>query len=239
MVADRFFIRPLYLQLRDALAERIATGEWKVGRTLPSEIHLARELNVSPGTLRKSLDLLERDHLIIRRRGRGTYVNNPTAPTELARFTKVRASNGDPVLGELLSVELVRRAASEREKTLLLLPQDADVCALRRLRSYQGNPLLVEHVLLPNALFSDVSDAEWGSCWLTEIAPRHGVLLGSATEKLTPAVASAGACQALRIPQGSAIFILERLITTLDGRPAQWRRAECVSSGLHYEATAV
>ena len=239
MVADRFFIRPLYLQLRDALAERIATGEWKVDRALPSEIHLARELNVSPGTLRKSLDLLERDHLIIRRRGRGTYVNNPTAPAELARFTKVRASNGDPVLGELLSVELVRRAASEREKTLLLLPQDADVCALRRLRSYQGNPLLVEHVLLPMALFSDVSDAEWGSCWLTDIAPRHGVLLGNATEKLTPAVASADACQALRIPQGSAVFILERLIKTLDGRPAQWRRAECVSSVLHYEATAV
>src|SRR5262245_7340346 len=110
MTADRFFVRPLYLQLRDALADRIATGEWKVGAALPNEQELARELDVSAGTLRKGLELLERDRLIIRRRGKGTFVNNPTGPAELARFTNLRASTGERVLGELSSVEIERRA---------------------------------------------------------------------------------------------------------------------------------
>jgi GntR family transcriptional regulator len=237
MTADRFFVRPLYLQLRDELADRIATGEWKVGQALPGELELARELGVSAGTLRKSLDLLERDNLITRRRGKGTFVNNPAGPAELARFTNLRASNGERVLGELSHVEIEHRAPSPSEKTLLGLPPDANVHALRRLRLHRGAPLLVEDVLLSSTLFSDVSDAELSSCWLTDMAPRHGVLLGSATEKLTPALVSAEASKSLHIPESSIVLVLERLISTLDGRPAQWRRAECVASGLRYEAT--
>jgi GntR family transcriptional regulator len=238
MTADRFFLRPLYQQLRDALADRIATGEWKVGQSLPNELELARELEVSAGTVRKSLDLLERDHLITRRRGKGTFVNDTAGPAELARFTNLGASNGARVLGELSHVEIARRAPSHSEKTLLRLMPDANVCALRRTRVHLGAPLLIEDVLVSNALFSGVSDEEWNSCWLTDIAPRHGVLLGSATEKLTIAAPSAGVAETLHLSEGSTVFILERLITTLDGRPAQWRRAECVSSGLHYEAAA-
>ena len=157
----------------DELAKRIAAGEWKVGTALPSEQHLARELSVSAGTLRKSLDILERDHLIVRRRGKGTFVNNPTAPAELSRFTNLRTGNGDPVLGELASVDIVRRAATKSEKALLLLQSESDICALRRLRLFQGIPLLVEDVFLPSGLFSDVTDAEWRTSWLTDIALKH------------------------------------------------------------------
>ena len=69
--------RPIYLQLRDALAERIASGEWKPGSAIPNEGDLAREFGVSAGTMRKALSLLEDEHLITRRQGRGTYVNDP------------------------------------------------------------------------------------------------------------------------------------------------------------------
>ena len=71
---EGFFTQPLYLQLRDALAERIARGEWKPGTVLPAEGNLARELGVSTGTVRKALDLLESEHLLSRRQGRGTFV---------------------------------------------------------------------------------------------------------------------------------------------------------------------
>ena len=153
MTADRFFVRPLYQQLRDALADRIATGEWKVGQAVPNELELARDLGVSAGTVRKSLDLLERDHLITRRRGKGTFVNNPAGPAELGRFTNLRASNGVRVLGELSHVEIARRAPSDSEQMLLRLTPDADVCALRRTRVHLGAPLLIEDVLVSNALF--------------------------------------------------------------------------------------
>ena len=73
MSADRFTTRPLYLQLRDALAERISSGNWRPGAIIPSESDLAREFGVSPGTMRKALDLLESERVLIRRQGRGTF----------------------------------------------------------------------------------------------------------------------------------------------------------------------
>ena len=66
----RFSTRPLYLQLRDALAERIAHGEWKPGTAIPNESDLAREFGVSSGTMRKALDMMEAEHLLTRRQGR-------------------------------------------------------------------------------------------------------------------------------------------------------------------------
>ena len=67
MTENRFLIRPLHVQVRDALAQRIATGEWKPGDAIPSENDLARQLGVSPGTIRRSLHLLESEHLLKRR----------------------------------------------------------------------------------------------------------------------------------------------------------------------------
>jgi len=71
IITSRFSTRPLYLQVRDALGERIAGGEWKPSTAIPNEGDLARQFGVSPGTMRKALDLLEAERLLTRRQGRG------------------------------------------------------------------------------------------------------------------------------------------------------------------------
>jgi len=81
----RFQIRPLYLQVRDALLDRIKDGRWKPGANLPSEIDLHRQLGVSLGTLRKALSVLESEQLIIREPGRGTFVRDHQAGRALGR----------------------------------------------------------------------------------------------------------------------------------------------------------
>jgi DNA-binding transcriptional MocR family regulator len=68
---SRFSIRPLYLQVRDVIAQRIVDGEWKPHTAIPSGSELAREFGVSPGTIRKALDLAEAERLLTRRQGRG------------------------------------------------------------------------------------------------------------------------------------------------------------------------
>lgn len=66
--------RPLYLRARDRIVERIRKGEWNVGDRIPSETDLARELRVSPGTMRKALDLMEVEQVVTRQQGVGTTV---------------------------------------------------------------------------------------------------------------------------------------------------------------------
>ena len=68
--------RALYIQVRDHLAQQIARGALKPGMLLPNELELADQLGVSLGTLRKGLEALEKERLITRRHGRGTFVRD-------------------------------------------------------------------------------------------------------------------------------------------------------------------
>lgn len=76
---NKFVTRPLYLQVHDALEERIAAGEWKTDTAVPNENDLARHFGVSPGTMRKALDMLESKGIVSRRQGRGTFVTDPAS----------------------------------------------------------------------------------------------------------------------------------------------------------------
>src|SRR5262245_22052084 len=100
-VHNRFLTRPLYMQVRDALAERIATGHWRPGAAIANEGDLAREFGVSSGTMRKALDLLESEHLLTRRQGRGTFVNDQTSEELSVRYSNIRNREGQHIGGEV------------------------------------------------------------------------------------------------------------------------------------------
>src|SRR5262249_41329201 len=85
--------KPLYLQVRDALADLISRGTWKPGSQIPGETELAGEAGVSSGTVRKALELMESQHLIVRRQGRGSFVANPGSEALAERYAKLH----DPV----------------------------------------------------------------------------------------------------------------------------------------------
>jgi DNA-binding GntR family transcriptional regulator len=75
---SNFHVKPMYLRVRDDLAQRISIGELRIGQQLPNEVTLAREYQVSGGTMRKALDTLESEQLVSRTQGRGTFVLDPT-----------------------------------------------------------------------------------------------------------------------------------------------------------------
>ena len=109
--------KPIYQQLRDLLAERIAKGEWKPGAIIPNEGDLAREFGVSAGTMRKALSLLENEHLITRRQGRGTFVNDPVAEGLADRFCNIRGAEGKPMVGRVEAAEVRRLLPPPRKRS--------------------------------------------------------------------------------------------------------------------------
>src|SRR5262245_20630514 len=134
LTAARFATRPLYLQLRDALAERIAQGEWKPGTAIPNESDLAREFGVSSGTMRKALDLMEGEHLLTRREGRGTVVNDQSSDEMAMRFNNVRGKDGQRITGRVRLLEMTEGKANERERDRLGLQSHDTVYRIRRVR---------------------------------------------------------------------------------------------------------
>jgi GntR family transcriptional regulator len=155
---NHFLTRPLYLQLRDAMVERIATGQWKPGTMVPNEGDLAREFGVSPGTIRKALDLMEAMRLLTRRQGRGTVVNDPSSEELAGRYTNLRRADGGALSDDVKSGEITEGPANETECIRLRLAKDDRVFRAHRRRLHEARAYMVEEASMPTALFPSLAD---------------------------------------------------------------------------------
>jgi GntR family transcriptional regulator len=220
----KFSTQPLYLQLHDALTERVASGQWKPGTAIPNEGDLAREFRVSVGTMRKALDLMETEQLVTRRQGRGTFVNDQTARDLAWRFCNIRTLNGSRVEGQFSVDKIEETQANERERERLDLQENERVYRIRRLRMDGDRLLMVEDVSLPTALFLDVPDMIPD---IVALALQNGIVLGKAKERIRLEVAEPAVSKLLNVPDNSEVLVLDRVIHTLLGRPAEWRMGYC------------
>ena len=232
----KFATQPLYLQVRDALAQQIAHNTWTAGNAIPNETDLAREWGVSPGTMRKALDLLEGEGLVSRRQGRGTFVNDPAASKMAVRYSRICIRTGERIVGDIKIVEVAEGAATDVERTRLRLQEGDRVCRIDRTRSYEGKAYLNEHATLPYTLFPGLAGTERHSLGIVALARAYGVLLGEAVEHVSLGVASRSSAEALQVVEGAAVLVLDRLIMARDGRPAEWRTAQCSMADMWYEA---
>jgi GntR family transcriptional regulator len=144
----KFSVEPLYLQVRNLLAQRIASGVWVPGSMLPNEMDLARELGVSPGTVRKALDNLESDRLVLRRQGRGTSVVDQASGDLASRFSNFRDAAGVRIAGDLELLTQTQDTPTPIERERLQLSAGEPVLRTTRLRRYQGHLYMHETVVL-------------------------------------------------------------------------------------------
>jgi len=228
---DRFFNPPLYLQLRDTLAERIASGEWKPGRGIPSELDLAREFGVSQGTVRKALKLLESECLVTRRQDMFMRGSQDLAD----RFNNFRLPNDAAARFEASTLEVVMAEASEVECARLQLVKGDQVYRISRICSHMGRAFMNECASLPAALFPQLAERNLPSHRLVEIAQGYCVLLGKGEVRVSLGTCSPSAAEALNLAEGTHVLMLDRVVWTHDGRPAEWCRAECILDEMHYK----
>jgi GntR family transcriptional regulator len=234
MPTSHFSTRPLYLQLRDALAERVAAGEWKPGTAIPNESDLAREFGVSAGTMRKALDLLEDEHLVTRRQGRGTFVNDQSSDELAVRFCNVRKADGRKIVSQFKDVTVAEESADEMERARLQLSANDRVFRVRRIRLDQDRPFMLETLSLPTSMFPDLKAADLPH--VAELAQRHHILLGKAEERVSVEAAGSDVAEALKVPTGTPVMVLDRVVFALDRRPVEWRVGRCNLAGGHYLA---
>ena len=225
-LSDRPSRRPLYLQVRDLLTERIARGTWKAGSHIPNEMDLAREVGVSSGTVRKALEVMETQRLITRRQGRGTFVNDPSSDGVADRFSNIRGAGGQRVRGRVSSREITEGIATSVERDRLRLPGDATVFRIHRVREDAGRNFLVEDITVPAALFASLLDKRAMVDDIVSLAQHYGILLGRGEERISTIVSSAPVAQALGVTAGTLVIMLDRVLFMLETDiPVEWRIA--------------
>jgi len=234
MTSPRFLTKPLYLQLRDALADRIASGEWKPGSAIPNESDLAREFEVSAGTMRKALDLMEGEHLLTRRQGRGTFVNDQSSDELAARFSNIRGSEGKRICGQLKSTQITSGSANDMERTRLRISAQDSVYRVQRVRHDRGVVFQAEEASLPTTLFPGLDEKKDVAHGIIALAQDYGILPGKAEERVSLGEASPQMAETLGIAVRSPVIVLDRVVRALDGRPIEWRVAWCNLSDKYY-----
>jgi GntR family transcriptional regulator len=219
--------KALYLQVRDALAERIASGQWKSGTPIANEGDLARELGVSGGTVRKALELMEAQRLITRRQGRGTFVRDQSSDDHAARFCRFRGPSGERLSGRAFLHEISEGTANEQESRRLHLSAGEPVYRLRKTRQHRGKVSMVRDAVVPAALFPGLPDRRELAGCITTLAHAYGILAGTGEERISLCRAEPGVAETLAVACGTPVIHLDRVVLMLDGPPLEWSTAYC------------
>lgn len=217
----KFQVRPLYLQVRDAVLERIRSGQLRPGGLLPSEMDLHRELGVSLGTLRKALGVLETEQLIVREPGRGTFVRSRQTGRALERFNPIRDGNGTPLRGRIKAGRAKVGTPKSWERAILKLNPADQVVRFERVRFSGERPFAYELVSLPERRFPALAASSAPPDDLEELAQSAGIIVARAEGKVRAVRAPPAAATALSLADATVVLCLERLAFDTDDRPIE------------------
>jgi GntR family transcriptional regulator len=229
---------PLYLQIKALLEKGLETREWRPGEAIPSEIDLARRFNVSQGTVRKAIDALADDNLVVRRQGKGTFVATHTEErSSLFRFLRIRRNDGADVVPVSRMLDVRRAKASPEVARLLALKSGDAVLALRRVLDYAGEPVVLDEITLPASLFRGLTKARYdayrGSMY-SFFESQFGVRMLKAQERIRAVAADAATAAILGTEIGAPLLAVDRVTLTYGDKPVEVRQGLCVTRGYHY-----
>lgn len=228
---------PLYARIEAALRARVAAGEWAPGAALPTEPTLAAQYGISQGTLRRALAALEAQNLIERRQGAGTYVTEATSARALFHFFRVETPDGTRPVPTSIAHRLETRAATPAERGALALAPRARIVVLDRLRLVNNAPVILEAIILPEALFRGFS-LPIGQVLPDELyvhyQRHHGITVLRVEEHLAAEAAPEEAAARLQVSPGSPLLSVARVAFDVLDRPVELRRALMRTDALRY-----
>lgn len=233
--------QPLYQQIKALILRSLQQGEWKPGELIPSEQELALRFKVSQGTVRKAIDELSAEHLLLRRQGKGTFVATHHEERVQYRFLRLQgdAPEGDdtaePPTREILDCKRVR-ATAEIARMLELKTGDA-VVQIRRLLRFGGKPVVLDDIYLPGGPFKGLSadrlNGYTGPLYAL-FETEYGVHMTGAVEKLRAINADETQSNILEVSKGAALLKVERISYTFGDKPVEVRYGLYVTTEHYY-----
>jgi GntR family transcriptional regulator len=217
---------PLHAQVEEALVKSMATGLLSPGSRLPSEENLVERFEVSRTTIRTAIQSLVARGLVEIRRGKGTFVTQPTITqelTELTGFVEDMRALGREASARVLDRRLV--AASETVARQLSLQRGAAVARIQRVRLGDGIPLSFDETYLPQELGEKImADDLENQPIFSLLEQKYATPLIEAEYRLAAVASHGTVARALGIEAGSPIFLIERTTFSASRRPVDYER---------------
>jgi len=216
----------------------LESGEWGPGDAIPSESELAARFNVSQGTVRKAIDEMAADNLLVRRQGKGTFVATHNDPRSFFRFLRIAPNEGElQSEHDSIPIECWRAKAGADVARTLGLEQGAPIIILRRLLKFGDEPVVFDEIYLPGDLFQDLTLdilKESDKSLYSLFEGRYGVRMIRADERLRAVSADRVSADLLKVPEGSPLLLVERVTFTYGNKPVEWRRGFYSTQNYYY-----
>jgi len=228
---------PLYQQIKALITQSLQSGEWKPGELIPSEVELAARFKVSQGTVRKAIDELAAENLVVRRQGKGTFVATHHEERAHYRFLRLMPDAGEARQPENRVLEVKRTRAPAEVARMLDIKSGDSVIFIRRVQSFDAVPTILEELWLPGVLFRGLTAerlVEYKGPMYGLFETEFGTRMIRATEKVRAVLAEPQVGELLEVPPGTPLLSLERVSFTYGDKAVEVRRALYRTDTHHY-----
>jgi GntR family transcriptional regulator len=225
---DRKSYIPYYIQVMDAIKEQVEQGGMPPGEQLPGEPELCRIFDVSRTVIRQALKELEIQGLIVREKGRGTFVAEPKIGgslfQELTGFYHDMEQKGRLPVSQVLKQEVVLPTALVAAHLNLAVGQK--VIQVDRLRFVEDEPIVLVTTYLPHALCPGLVTVDLANQSLyAYLEQAYGLHIARGTRTLEAVPANEYEAELLRVKKGAPLILLDSVSYLEDGTAIEYYHA--------------
>jgi GntR family transcriptional regulator len=222
---DRSSPIPYYVQVKEALREHIEHGDWQPGDQLPGEPELCRIFDVSRTVIRQALREMEYEGLIVRAKGKGTFVAEPKIVESLVQkltgFYQDMVARGHTPVSQVLKQEVT--PASPKVAARLNLEPGTPVIEIERLRFVQDEPIVLVTTYLPYALCPKILHEDLSHQSLYALLEKqYGLVIARGHRTLEAVPANEYAARLLQVKKGAPLILLDSVSYLNDGTPIEY-----------------
>lgn len=223
---DNALALPLYHQVAGILRQRIDDGEYQAGGRLLSEDELAAEFDVSRATIRQAIGQLVMERRVVRRQGRGTFVEERDKSVLQQRY---RGSLGDLIReshrAKTRNLDVAHNAPIPSNIAGVLQLDKPVGTTVRRTRVMDDQPFAYTITYLPPDLGEKITVPGLRRKALMELLIDSGVVLSSATQSIRAQLADVAICSEIDVEIGAPVLFVERIVHDTSGRPVEYVRS--------------
>ena len=226
-----------YRKVKSILISEIASGILKPGVKFPNEKALALRFGVSIGTLRRAVEELVAENILVRQQGRGTFVRNLGQERFLFQFFKLADRSGRFEYPSVALVSFESALATSDEAKALGLSGRARVFRIENVLSLKGRPTVHDRISIDAKCFDGLTEAQLvgrpGTIY--ELYQRDfGVTVAGADERLRAETADIRSAGLLGLAAGESVMRIERIAFTVENLPCEWRISIVDTSQVEY-----
>lgn len=216
----------LYRQVKRQLIADIQSGVAAPGAALPNETDLARRFSVSIGTLRRAVDELVAEHVLVRQQGRGTFVGKLDRERFMFQFFKIAGRNGVSEFPQVLLHTFTRSRATREEAQVLGLTGTQSVFCIDNVLLLKGRPVIHDHIVIAATMFPGLTKDIFTKRTATIYGlyqSAFGITVVEADERVRAELVSLESARLLDMSAGMPVLRIERVAYTFDRKPAEFR----------------